>query len=652
MHLFQAGKILQISFPEHKFPFFSGYRDNFRIRDFIKPSEWINKHFRLSTSYAVSGNINLFPWQIVPVDSVLYFDFVMLVAPTQTGKSMLAEGVMAYRIDNVPTNMMLIYAKKETVQDVFEDRLKPLVREVPAIRKYWSGHDEDLTQRKIRLKNLIARIASAGLKSDIASWNAGFVYGSEVAKWPKKDFSQTKAVEGRKQASKMLGRKTLTLYETSPDNDQDLSYNEVHKPGTVIFFPHYECPHCQHWQALKDSQVKEKPNRANKKDHDPERIRRDKAAWYECENCLKEITEEDRFKSSFNVRWLSVDKKSDYEVLKLDKNRPQRAVFRWNRFVVTTWTFAECLACFYEALRSPNPMDFKTYRNEDMADWVKIAAKRFESSYLLSKRQKYFQYGLEAYIPDGVSVLLLGCDSQDNGFYFVIRGYGKGMESWLVRSDFIKCDMKDDKYSNPAEVYNTFYGEIHRFPFRKKNGKELQIYSGIIDRGGHRSKDVDYICNHIYYMSAYIGSTDKRCPLITTTKGGYYQGNTENLSRIVDKQIESNIWHLPTDITKEYCEQVLNEFDEEIIDTKGRTKKRRVEQDPNHYRSCENYICGLLNALNLQSQLFDDKNVDYLEKNLEVKTEEKKSVETKKIDNTHEDNILGDFDNQLRSWGW
>jgi hypothetical protein len=643
---------MKYTFPSHKFPFWKGYQELFKIKDFILPSDWINANFRLSTAYAIQGRVTLFEWQVTPVDAIIYFSTVIDIAVVQSGKSMMGEGVCAYMIDNNPVNMMFIYAKRDTVEDVFDERLKPMIKDVPAIRKYWSGYEDDLTKKKLKLFPCIIRIASAGLKTEIATHNAGFVYGSELAKWPKKAFSQTKAIEGRKQASRMLGRKTKTLYETSPEHDQDPSYIECHKPGTVWFRPHYCCPHCEHWQVLVDSQIKEKPDKNGKKDHNPERIKQETAAWYECENCKREITEDDRIQMAAGVKWLTKGKKIPFEeIIKLD-NKPERAVFQWNRLVDTTWTFAECLAAFFDALQSPNPNDLKTYRNEDMAEWVKLSAKRFEDSYLMSKRGKYTQFGADAYIPEGVAILLLGVDTQDNGFYYVVRGFGKNLESWLIRADFILCDMKESKYTNPAEVFSTFTTELYRYPYQKRGGMKMPIFAGLIDRGGHRSVDIDYIVAHTPNLGAYIGGTQKMAPLIEQKKSGFYIGHTENLSRIVAKQIESVIWHLPKDIQPEYCTQVLNQYDDIIIDTKGNSKRRRTCKDPDHYRDCENMVAGLVIALDLQSQLFDDSVIENLEKEIGKNVEDKTGDVRQPPQPEIPDNFMGDFNEEMGDKGW
>jgi len=644
---------MKYSYQKTEYPFESGSLDSFRIKDFILVSDWIEKHFRLSTAYAVQGRIKLFPWQIEIVNAIQEYDVVIEIAPVQTGKSMLAEGVAGYTIDNDTCNMMFIYAKKETVMDVFDERIKPMVEEIPAIRKYWSGYDDDLTKRRIKLRHLIIRIASSGLKTDIASHNAGFVYGSELAKWPKKDFSQTKAVEGRKQASRMLGKKVKTFYETSPEHDQDPSYIETHKPGTLFLKPHFKCPECGNWQVLTDRNIKEIPDKKGVKDHNPERIRQNDAAQYECLKCQCNITESDRLKMSFHVVWAAQNEIITPEGKVLKRKKANRVVFNWNRLVDTTWSFCECLACYFEALNSPNPEDLKTYRNEDMAEWVKLRALRYEDSFLRSKcKPKYYQFGADAYVPDGVTILTMAVDTQDNGFFYVVRGYGQNLESWLVRSDFIHCDMKE--FSNPADVLARVNQEIYRYPYQKRNGKTIPILFSLWDRGGHRSKDVDYIASHTPNAGAYIGATSRTAPLIEQKKSGHYFGMTENLSRIVQKNIESDIWHLPIDISNAYCTQVLNQYDEEYTDTRGNKKKKWICKDPDHFRDCENYLAGIVILLDLQSRLFDDTDVQEIEKAIDSSfSEGEKGEKTEKNpENDEKSNIMGNYSQELLNHGW
>src|SRR5512136_2081148 len=67
-------------------------RQALTIRDRVLPSDWIERHFQLTRSYAATGPVKLFPWQRPIVDTWPVVEMLILIAPTQTGKSMLCEG--------------------------------------------------------------------------------------------------------------------------------------------------------------------------------------------------------------------------------------------------------------------------------------------------------------------------------------------------------------------------------------------------------------------------------------------------------------------------------------------------------------------------------------------------------------------------------
>lgn len=631
------------SFSEHDFPFWDGYRQSFKIKDFVKCSDWMNNNFRLSSAYAVQGRITLFPWQIVLADAIHYFDTIYEIAAVQTGKSLITEGHVAWYTDNENMNILMIYAKKDTVEEVFDERLKPMIKDVPAIRKYWSGDENDLTKKKMKLRHLTIRTGSAGLKTDIATFNYGVIIGDELAKWPKKDFSQKKAIEGRQKASKMMGKSVKEIYCTSPEDQDDPSYVACHKPGMIWFRPHYKCPHCSFWQYLEDYNIHEVPNSKGEKDHNTERIRIEKAAKYICPECKKEITEQERFDASFNVKWLTVDKKTDfYDVIK-DPKRSRKAVLQWNRLVDTTWTFVDCLCAFFDAENSTDPNDKKTYENEDMARWTKKQTNRLMPSYLDSKKRKYKMWGNEAFVPDGVKVVLLGIDTQDSGFYYVLRGFGYNYHQWLLRANFIECSMHDDLYKDPMQVYRKVYESITQFPLKKKDGSEVMIFSGIIDEGGHRKNDTDKIIDCWNIMNAYKGSSQRAHPLIDQKKTGLLQGNTENLSRRFAKSIESSMFYLPLDTPRMYKDQLLTQYDVDEILKNGKKVTKWFCEPNDHLRDCENMIEGLALHLGLRDILFNDKKTEELTKNLTVSETPKEVMP---------DSMISGFLNEMRNHGF
>jgi len=642
-----------------------GQIDALKIKKRQHPSEWTENNFILTRSYASQGKIKLFPWQIEPINSIEKYDRIIFISPTQTGKSLLTECIFGWMIDQNPMNVMIVYSKGDVVKDVFDERLKPMILEIPTLRQYWDNDYDNLTKRRIKLKHMVARVAAAGVRSDIGSWNAGTIIGDEVAKWPRKQFDAVKLLSGRKHASRMIGREVKELYCTSPIDEQDRSYSLSHAPGSIFLQPHFKCPHCGLYQVLSDYNIREKPNPKGERDHNPERIRAESAAFYDCVHCKKVITEEARVQMSGSVIWAAINTKTGETCEKitpkgeiLGRKESKTVIFNWNRLVDVTWTFSECLASYFEAMHSPEGTALQDYQNEDMARWVKTSAHKLVETFLQkrAKQSKYSQFGTGAYVPDEVMLLLVGMDTQDDGFYWVVRGFGKNMESWLIRADFFKCEMDQGQYNNPGEVHDALIKELNRWPYQKRDGSTLPLFWGLIDRGGHRADDVDYICSHSPFLNPYIGSTRKDGPLIRRNEKGLYLGNTEQLSRTVDKWMKSDIWHLPKDIQYEYCQQVTNQYEQEYTDTRGNTKKRWVTMDdhgqPDHLRDAENLIVGSSIAIDLQGMLFSDVGQEAIEKHIRKESENKKRGTVHEVNDDSASFNGQTVDDYLKSGGW
>jgi phage terminase large subunit GpA-like protein len=85
--------------------------------------------------------------------------------------------------------------------------------------------------------------------------------------------------------------------------------------------------------------------------------------------------------------------------------------------------------------------------------------------------------------PDS-DILTIQIDTQDKGFWVVIRGwqYGLSLKSWLVRAAYIPSARFDDFSGLDKLLFEDQYFDL--------SGKEYKISYGIIDSGGHRTREV------------------------------------------------------------------------------------------------------------------------------------------------------------------
>jgi phage terminase large subunit GpA-like protein len=81
-------------------------------------------------------------------------------------------------------------------------------------------------------------------------------------------------------------------------------------------------------------------------------------------------------------------------------------------------------------------------------------------------------------IPDqGVLALTMGADTQDNGFWYVVRAWGRDLESWLVREGF--CP--------DLETLRTIASESR---YQDSRGNLYAVSRVFIDSGGHRTGEI------------------------------------------------------------------------------------------------------------------------------------------------------------------
>ena len=551
-----------------------------------------------------------------------------------------------------------MYANEKTVAKVFKRRIKKMITSNPVLRKLWSGKEDDLTIKEIELASCAWGVASAQNKDDIASFPAPFGYASECAKYKAKEFDPIAMLRGRQQAALQYGMYKMLL-ESSPWEVGDPMYKEIFQAGTIVLRPHVQCIHCKKWFVFIDSQIKELPPG----DHNPARIRSLGAAavQYECIYCGGVISEMQRIIMLQKVVWaapavqeefkkaeengeLHITFRQDAEIITEDgevvgdRSKFTRVCYNWNRLVDPGFTFFECLARFFEARHIPEK--FRVYENEDMARFWRTNKRRLEESDLDNHIGGYFQYGENAIVPDGVIIATVGIDVQDNGFFYIIRGWGAHMESWLVRHEFIDCSIEYVQQAGHEAMLKIFRDKlqlgIEQQPLRTSDGKIVTPYLGMIDRGGHRPDDVDYICDKMKWIRAYIGRTqiDAKRPLIERAENEHwFLGQTKLISARVGHMLELPTWHLPVDVGSVYKRQVLRQYVKSELDKHEQPKTIYVSERDDHYRDCENLALAAALRLKLDKYLETAEGIQRIRMIMkthgEIKTDEKKEHEAK-----------------------
>lgn len=613
----------EFEFPEFQVDhqFTDGQLEAMEIKPHPLISDWLEENISLCGGYLDHGPFRLKPWQKQVVNSPYYYDFCCWLGPTRTGKSMMSESVAYYCMGEMKVNGILAYPEATTAEHRFSEVVKPMIEGNKPLRDQWNGDDKQLTVKRIRLNQCTWRVASAQNKNDIASFSAPVGIGSEVGKWEKtKKFNAVQLLKGRQGDSHDKGFQKILL-ETTPFEVGDMMYIEVYNPDTLILHPFYPCPHCNEWHKYTDRQIKVRDDKFKTAGM----IRRFKqeAVYYECPHCKQEVTEKDRASVDHLVVWAAPEiHREDFhqEAEKINSDgsidgvlengyRPwvTRICYQWPRGVDINYQWWKWLADYFEA--KDDPVKLKSYQNEVNANYFTPKTGGVNVAYLESKKGGYLHRGQKIIIPDDVLISTLGIDTQDNGFYYLYLGWCFGLIFKILKHGFIHCDIKESQFKeNPANVYSRFNSEIYSEQMYWSNNIEVNYSYAFIDRGGHRSADVNHICNKMGKMSAYVGLTKvdyTKDLFYESDNGPFYLGQTEQISELTGNIIDSNDFYIPDDFHPELCRQLARQWFMKRVNSNGNPVSIWMHGGEDHFRDCLNlaYIAG--RKLNLHKLMID-----------------------------------------------
>jgi len=288
-----------------------------------------------------------------------------------------------------------------------------------------------------------------------------------------------------------------------------------------------------------------------------------------------------------------------------DENpQPSTTASFWMSGLASPWNgFGRIAADLVVALRSGDPETIQGVINTKGGELFRIKGEAPAWAEVSENRAEY-EPGQP---PHGVQVITMGADVQKNGIYYVIRGWGHMMESWLLDQDFIAGETE----------YDAVWSEFRRPIMDQFNG--MPIRRVFVD-SGYRPGDEHRRPDHAVYTFARSfpgtvfptkGQDTLSTPYIPkdidysyggkVIKGGVrlYHLDTDYAKRWLHARIRwpknhPGGFHLHRAATEDYCRQLVAE--ELVIKASGRPMWIRKAR-ANHFLDCE--VNALMAALSL-----------------------------------------------------
>jgi len=554
---------------------------------------------------------------------------IVMVTSAQSGKTDSLLDIVGERMDTRPAPILYAGPSRDFLTDQFEPRLMALFDQAPSLAaKLARG------QRNKKTKKLIAgvpiRLAHAGsatsLKSDMAAIALvdeldGMLanvkgQGDPLALIEARGFTFSDFVAG------ITSTPSLGTVDTIKDPDTGLSFWKPAKPedlqspiwklwqeGTRHHFA-WPCLHCREYfiprfECLRwehaDAEHKTTPADAKR------------TAYVACPRCGGVITEED--KAELNARGVFVTPGQSVTpdgVVIGDPPDTSTLSFWVSGLASPFVTFGQRAENYLAAVRAGSSDAIQTALNASFGElyapgggeapaWAEVAEHRGE--YAMGE------------LPSGAGILTMTVDVQKTRLIYLIRGWGVRATSWLIDFGVL--------YGETAE--EAVWGDLADLITTPVCGHPLRLV--LIDSGFRPGKPDVLPLNRIYDLCRRFPrhvrptkgmSAPMRVPLIKSAIEVTPRGKTAKVGlellrldtdyfkswvfeRVRWPNDEPGAWHLPHDISDDYCRQIVSESRMRLASGRVRWVQRSKENHALDLESMQAAAAHLINAVRIRS---------------------------------------------------
>lgn len=526
---------------------------------------------------------------------------IILVTPSQSSKTETLLNIIGHRFDEGPRVPALVIQPTSKLAKSFADeRLRNLIRSTKTLwEKLEKGQRDRITEKF--LAGVPLRVGWAGSPTELASHPIGLAVVDERDRMDANVGGEGDPVGLVRARGKnfpsflMVVTSTPTTWDLSAiqalfDNGSREMWEWQHGCG------HWFRPMLKHLNYPKNSTPDEAA--AN--------------ATLRCPQCDEAIPSNATDDLNKNARMRQYMRDDDGEYVP-DPNPPPKGPTRsfWVTGPCTPWTSFEAIARELAAAdRDGTPEVMQTVVNTYGGELYRISGDSPDWERVLTLRRDYKR----GTVPSKVKVLTLGADVQKHGIWFVVRGWGFNMSSWLIDDGFIAGETEfDDVWIMLSQVLQGIYDG---YPI-----KRAFIDSGYTpgrDRFRRPDSQIYLFCRrHMGHAYPSKGYATRPKPIqssqIDVTHGGMVIKNGLTLwildsdhckswvySRIDwPDNAENGHWLVHDEVDEDYCRQVTAE--EFISKPTGQRVWLSQRSKPNHLLDAESICYAAAKSIHVET---------------------------------------------------
>jgi phage terminase large subunit GpA-like protein len=379
---------------------------------------------------------------------------IVFLAARQMGKSTVFLNYLGYLISVNPSPVIIIQPTGDLAEKFSKVRVSNMFRDTPCLKGLVPDEKSRDSSNKILYKEctgMFLILTGANSTAGIISMPVPILYFDEIDQYPPNLSGQGDVISiAEKMQTNFPNRKSI--YTSTCTIKGHSKIEELFKTSTKSRWSH-KCPSCGKWSQ-----------------YDWERLDFETMKMG-CPRCDKYFVRQEW--ESGGGQWIAENPEADaigYHINALD-----HPIVTWEMLVEE---FVEASA----AEKKGDNSLLITFKNSRLAISWEMKGETVESHVLEGRREVY-----EAELPDGVCILTMGVDTQDNRLAYEVVGWGLGFESWGIEYGEI--------YGDPRlwDVWNHI-DELLSRAWSYKNGRRIRISRVAVDTGGHMSKQVYTYC--------------------------------------------------------------------------------------------------------------------------------------------------------------
>lgn len=596
----QAGK--PIPFAE-ELRFFTGF-------DLPRVSEWVERYRVLGPPAQEKGPLRLerTPYFRELLDMVTNDDVerIVICKSAQVAGTEFALSVIGYYSYVEPCPIMFVLADEDTAVYVNRERIHGMYKHSPELRSIFN--EQSALARDVNLLNgATITVGWASSVARLASRPIRIVVLDEVDK----PGYNVKTDEGDpislaiQRTETFYGRKIIIM--STPTVESGNIWRELHSCD-VIYDWHVPCPRCGVYQPLVWSpdhtiSFRDGVYRADDgtmkplggvmweggRDAKPAQI---EAAGYRCGSC--------------GAVWDTLTKNRAVGLGKMvPRFEPPARIYsvgfcinRLYSLLGVSGDIPKLVREWITAVKSGSQRKIHAFVNNALGEPYRYTASSRNAAEVLALRDDR----PAGTVPSvGILALTAGVDVQNDGFYYVIRAWGSGFTSWLVRYGFV-----DNWEALTNVLFNSTYSDA--------SGKAYGVRLALIDSGGHRTPEVYNYCRRMTpraYPSKGSGSAMQGKPVRPSRIDSYPDGkpipgglrlyhiDVSYYKDMIDSKLRISVadpgaFILHADAGEDYARQLTAE----TRDESGRWVQ--IGKQPNHYLDAEVYAMAAASILGIE----------------------------------------------------